>query len=246
MPVASIYLPNPYYQHATPFYDPIFVEACCTTILHIILFFFPTITQHPSQASNAILLFRKNYILSTSCAQSKIPSVGHTITAQDTRLRFVDHFNFWQTQYHLSHSSHKNPLKMLRSTRTILKQATRLAPPPIAKAATHTSSASVAPYIISRSSSNATSSSASDYEQIMNHRNSLRSGTSYFSSAASPPPSSWGESEVGQHSMASPLYRSVAEPTKYEDYDNYEMHHPPSEKTQVSYYEASFDPSAAS
>ena len=51
-----------------------------------------------------------------------------------------------------------------------------------------------------------------------------------------------GSGVVVQQTMTSRLYRSVVEPTRYEDYDHYELHHPPSEKTQFSYYDASYDP----
>ena len=41
-------------------------------------------------------------------------------------------------------------------------------------------------------------------------------------------------------------YRSVEEPTQNEDYDNYELHHPPCEKTIVSYYDnANFEPNGS-
>jgi deoxyadenosine/deoxycytidine kinase len=39
-------------------------------------------------------------------------------------------------------------------------------------------------------------------------------------------------------------YRSVTEPSIFEDYDLYEMHHRPSESTHFSYYNASYDPNA--
>ena len=42
---------------------------------------------------------------------------------------------------------------------------------------------------------------------------------------------------------ASGAYTSVAQPTKYEDYDLYEMHHCPSQNTHFSYYNSSYDPS---
>ena len=51
------------------------------------------------------------------------------------------------------------------------------------------------------------------------------------------------QSGSSQQAVSS-AYRSVTEPTLYEDYDRYEMHHRPSESTQLSYYDVSYDPSA--
>lgn len=42
----------------------------------------------------------------------------------------------------------------------------------------------------------------------------------------------------------SSAYRCVKEPTVYEDYDLYEMHHMPLEGTQFTHYNASYDPIA--
>ncbi|KAL7463429.1 hypothetical protein ACHAXS_003831 [Conticribra weissflogii] len=85
------------------------------------------------------------------------------------------------------------------------------------------------------------SSSTSDYEQIMTPRLSLRSGVSHFSSVSSPqPPSSWNEKYVTQQKVTSSLYRSVVEPTKSEDYD-FDLIHRHSGKTTILHYEASYD-----
>lgn len=87
----------------------------------------------------------------------------------------------------------------------------------------------------------ASSADASEYEQIM------RMGV--YSSSASKSPSmsrAYGASSVQSGSAqqaVSSTYRSVTEPTLYEDYDRYEMHHRPSESTQLSYYDVSYDPS---
>lgn len=43
-------------------------------------------------------------------------------------------------------------------------------------------------------------------------------------------------------SAPSQCYRSVEEPTLQEDYDGLELHHSVCEKTQVSYYNYSYDP----
>mmetsp|Transcript_15909 Transcript_15909/g.34399 ORF Transcript_15909/g.34399 Transcript_15909/m.34399 type:complete len:134 (+) Transcript_15909:2295-2696(+) len=123
---------------------------------------------------------------------------------------------------------------MLRPTQMVFRQASRRV------TVTSSSTTSSIPSIITRFSS--TSNSCTDYEQIMQHRNSP--SRSYASASSS----SSSSEEVIQHqqqqTMRSNLYRSVEEPSRFEDYDAFELHCMPSEKTLfTSYYNASWDPS---
>jgi len=96
------------------------------------------------------------------------------------------------------------------------------------------------PRVIARSQSS--SCDPCEYEQIM------RMGV--YASPASPNPAmsrAYGASRTKSgvvQQAVSGAYRSVKEPSHFEDYDRYELHHRPSEKTQFSYYSASYDPSA--
>ncbi|KAL3801067.1 hypothetical protein HJC23_002360 [Cyclotella cryptica] len=124
---------------------------------------------------------------------------------------------------------------MLRaSTKFSFKHAARLTGP-----------ASALPYAskvtLVAARSQASSSDPCEYEQIM------RMGV--FASPASPNPAmsraygaSRTQSGVVQQAVSG-AYRSVKEPTMFEDYDRFDL--PTlSEKTQFSYYNASYDPTA--
>ena len=152
---------------------------------------------------------------------------------------------------------------MLRSTQSLLKHAAKLSRPcisPSTKAAPTTSSTFK---VASRASS---TSSTPDYDQIMrgtigSHSFSTTStadsdqathaSASPFSALSSMPgaatvaTSSQTQipSGMGATSPDSNCYRSVDEPTRCEDYDTYELHHPPCERTQVSHCDGSYVPS---
>ena len=146
-------------------------------------------------------------------------------------------------------------IPMLRSTQAFLKQAAKLSRPsmaPMASCAASSSSSSV-PVVVRRASST-TSASPFDYDQIM------RTSVSNFSSVAgdnrdSPSPSvssmpffslsSMSDGlcaatnvqvpsgiGVAQPATKSNCYRSVDEPTGSEDYDVYELHHSPCQRTE--------------
>mmetsp|Transcript_4566 Transcript_4566/g.11512 ORF Transcript_4566/g.11512 Transcript_4566/m.11512 type:complete len:152 (-) Transcript_4566:203-658(-) len=129
-----------------------------------------------------------------------------------------------------------------RSTHALLKRAVELSVRQTASRAASTSTSG--------------SSSLSDYDRIM------RTTVSHFSSVAEPsslsstttPPLSSVSfssatataqeeepptiivSEIMEPSVKSNCYRSVAEPTALEDYDTYELHHPPCERTMRMEY----------
>ncbi len=125
---------------------------------------------------------------------------------------------------------------MLRATTKVsLKLSSRL----VGQALIVPSSLKV-PLVIARSQSS--SCDPCEYEQIM------RMGV--YASPASPSPvmsraygASRTKSGVVQQAVSG-AYRSVKEPSHFEDHDRYELHHRPSENTQFSYYSASYDPSA--
>jgi hypothetical protein len=67
----------------------------------------------------------------------------------------------------------------------------------------------------------------------------------YGSSASPTPARAYGgasrtNSGAVQQAVAD-AYRSVKEPSQFEDYDLHEMYHRPLESTQYSYYNASYD-----
>ena len=118
---------------------------------------------------------------------------------------------------------------MISSAQLAIKQISRATRP----------TASNAYRIIARTQ--ASSADASEYEQIM------RMGVSSSSQHSSKSPTmsrAYGASTAKQASQqaVSSAYRSVTEPSMYEDYDLYEMHHKPSEGTQFTHYNASYDP----
>mmetsp|Transcript_16417 Transcript_16417/g.29816 ORF Transcript_16417/g.29816 Transcript_16417/m.29816 type:complete len:163 (+) Transcript_16417:232-720(+) len=154
---------------------------------------------------------------------------------------------------------------MLRSTQSFLKQAAKISRPSISSTAPRAcpSSNHVRLPISCRSSSTDTSSSSSDYDQIM-----LTTVSDFFS-AASDTSSSPTSSSSTSYSTYSPMSgadtdmgviennvtksnpNSLDEPTGCEDYDMYELHHPPCERahehaSHASYYDASYDPGSQS
>mmetsp|Transcript_8527 Transcript_8527/g.19087 ORF Transcript_8527/g.19087 Transcript_8527/m.19087 type:complete len:149 (-) Transcript_8527:143-589(-) len=145
---------------------------------------------------------------------------------------------------------------MLRSTQSFLKQATKLSGSSIPLAASCAPSSNNASLLLARSSSTSNSSS-SDYDKIM-HSMPISNFFSATGGDSLPTPSS-----STRFSTISPMilsgmvsaataqvpsgpgvaqnasnYRSVVEPTGYEDYDTYELHHPPCERTHMSQYDA--------
>eukprot|EP01083_Nonionella_stella_P036840 100481_1 len=148
---------------------------------------------------------------------------------------------------------------MIRSTQSFLKQATRLSQPAISSVPHR------APLQVTvRASSMASSSFPSDYDQIMHTTATVSSFSSSALSSASTFPSAYlpitimsadikgaataqvpSGMGVAQNVTTTNCYRSLGEPTECEDYDRHELHHPPCERTQESYYEASYDPNAA-
>ena len=150
---------------------------------------------------------------------------------------------------------------MLRSTQAVLKQAAKLSRPSMAPMASCASSSSSSVPVVVRRASSTTSASPSDYDQIM------RTSVSNFSSVAgdnrdSPSlsvssmpffslssmsdglyaatnvqvPSGIG---VAQPATKSNCYRSVDEPTGSEDYDVYELHHSPCQRTEYDPHSSS-------
>lgn len=122
---------------------------------------------------------------------------------------------------------------MIRSAQFAIRQTARLQP--------SSTSSSKASLIIARTQASSTDSS--EYEQIM------RRGVYSTSPSKSPSMSrAYGASTTQSNGSAqqavSGAYRSVAEPSLFEDYDLYEMHHKPLEGTHFSYYNASYDPNA--
>lgn len=150
-----------------------------------------------------------------------------------------------------------------------LKQSTRFSTPQISSLScrgrtTQSTSPSsikkISSLIITRSSSTA-SSSFDDYDQIMRTTTQSASSSSFSSSAggnnsspstASTTPyattyhssssTSSDDDDIAPSSKTQAYYQSIDdhEPTVHEDYDTYELHHPPCEKTKESYYDASF------
>lgn len=137
---------------------------------------------------------------------------------------------------------------MLRSTQSFLKQATKLSGscPLSASCAPSSNNASL---LLARSSSTTSNSASSDYDQIM-HRSISNFSSAAGGDSSSPFSTSAATAQVplglgvgvAQNATKSNCYRSVHEPTGCEDYDTYELHHPPCERTQVPpYYDDSFD-----
>lgn len=138
---------------------------------------------------------------------------------------------------------------MLRSTQFILKQSTKLSRP-MAVASREPSLKNV-PLLLTRTSSTTSNASSSDYFSTSAGDGGDSSPTSSFSTSFSTYPSMSSDisdaiaqevpSDIvaAQHGSSN-CYRSVDEPTGCEDYDRYELHHPPCERTQVSYYDTSW------
>lgn len=150
-----------------------------------------------------------------------------------------------------------------------LKQSTRFSTPQISSVSfrggtTQSTSPSsikkISSLIITRSSSTA-SSSFDDYDQIMRTTTQSASSSSFSSAggnnsfpstASSTTPyattyhssssTSSDDDDIAPSSKTQAYYQSIDdhEPTVHEDYDTYELHHPPCEKTKESYYDASF------
>lgn len=151
-----------------------------------------------------------------------------------------------------------------------LKQSTRFSAPHISSVSfrggtTQSTSPSsitrkISSLIITRSSS-AASSSFDDYDQIMRTTTQSASSSSFSSSAGgnnsfpstassttpyattyhSSSSTSSDDDDIAPSSKTQAYYQSIDhEPTVHEDYDTYELHHPPCEKTKESYYDASF------
>eukprot|EP00581_Thalassiosira_minuscula_P011841 CAMPEP_0183725946 /NCGR_PEP_ID=MMETSP0737-20130205/21939_1 /TAXON_ID=385413 /ORGANISM="Thalassiosira miniscula, Strain CCMP1093" /LENGTH=166 /DNA_ID=CAMNT_0025957125 /DNA_START=188 /DNA_END=688 /DNA_ORIENTATION=+ len=158
---------------------------------------------------------------------------------------------------------------MMRPAQSFLKHAVKIARPSVVSVAPRASQSYPALVISCRSSSTAASSCSSDYEQIMRTSASnfssvandidwfppTSSSTSSTAHSTSYSPASPGAgvattSQVpsgmgaAQNITRSNCYRSLDEPTSCEDYDQYELHHPPCSKTQASYYDTSYDPNS--
>ena len=144
---------------------------------------------------------------------------------------------------------------MLRSSLSLcLKKAVAMDSAAAAAVAARKSHGAAITLITTRASSYASSSAPSDadstgssstyFSSLSLANSSVQATAPYSSSAATSSirtcicqvPSGMGISAPSQ------CYRSVEEPTLHEDYDGLELHHSVCEKTQVSYYNYSYDP----